>query len=645
MWTMTTRPALAVVRHPFVLLPFVFYYATASRTLGSGDSAILIGDIQDLKISTSSISHNLSLLFGKLFSWLPVGSLPFRCNLMSVFFGGLAVVLFYALLVRTCRSRLIAAAAAALWMVSHSMWWHSTMAESYAINVCLITIAIYLLDRYRRDEGERWLLALIGLSGISIFQHAQLGVIGLAAIIVTVARVLRMVRERVGPVPVLGFLGKCAVVSGFSLAPYVFVMLRDAARGGGLGSAVSEAAGGVIQGRMFEWAHGLGFIDTLLWIVVQFPSPFLLLIAVGLVEFLWRWRAGAATAAVMTMFLTNTVFFIFMHTWDRFAYMLISYFILAFWGALGLAQVWSRVRRSASKLLMGAMIVSYALCLAAPPWVYANMTSWRGRPGSLWAMRFNNSGPEYTIDHATYLANPNKRRNTEIEDFADLLFDKLPANVIYLTDDNWFFALQYYRVYEGRRPDMGLSFADPFGFTNWGLSDQEFESLLQYAQDAQIPLYLGSLAAPFDEMLVATGRTWPFERVPLDDRRWVYRLAPATTTAQPPRAAAGFLPTPRGMSVSYGPNASNPINDSVRRDRDFTVRFEFGSNPIAFPVVYRWIAPNGKARFASPVFVVPAGSGAHEWVQDHRGVLTPGPWNIEVWVGDNRVDDTRLMVR
>jgi hypothetical protein len=83
----------------------------------------------------------------------------------------------------------------------------------------------------------------------------------------------------------------------------------------------------------------------------------------------------------------------------------------------------------------------------------------------------------------------------------------------------------------------------------------------------------------------------------------------------------------------------------VDRDEDLFVRFDFEENLQPFPVVFRWIAPDGRAAFSSPVFVVPAGSGTAAWLQERRGVLTPGLWRVETWVGAGKVDGAELTVR
>ena len=44
--------------HPFLLVPWVFYYLTSAPTIGLGDTAMLIDCIQTLHLSTHCNSHN-----------------------------------------------------------------------------------------------------------------------------------------------------------------------------------------------------------------------------------------------------------------------------------------------------------------------------------------------------------------------------------------------------------------------------------------------------------------------------------------------------------------------------------------------------------------------------------------------------------
>lgn len=634
------------VRHPFVPLPFVFYYLTASRTIGMSDTAILINDIQNFNISTAVNSHNLTVVFGKLFSFLPFGSLAFRGNLLSVFFGGLTIALFYLLIHRCFRSRLLAAMTASLLMVSHSMWWHSALVESYAINACLMTVALHLLVRYHEEPRELYLLALIGTAGISVFQHVQLAVIGLAALVVATAHVMRLLRDGTGRMPLVTFLWRAGLVSVSSLVPYAAALALDIRSAGGWSQALSAASGGEFRGIMFEWASGLGIADTLLLTLIQFPSPFLLMVVMGVPCFLQRWKPGASSLALLTMFVVNTGFFAFYHTWDRFAFLLVSFLILAFWSAFAADQLLARAKESSSWLFRAAIAIGFCAALVSPPWLYAHLTDWRASPDSLWGMRFASAEPHSAIDFARYNANPNKRYYVDIEEYFDLLLDQLPPNAIYLSDDASFYTLEYYRFYDGRRPDIASSFVNSWGFSDWGLSQREFSALLRYAYHADLPLFLFGLRAPFDRALDATGRNYRFETVPLDAERSIYRLATAKEdgwTGSDARALT--VPIVHRILVGYqSGDRSFTAAESVRAGDDFMVRFDFERNSEPFPVVFRWIAPTGKVRFSSPLFVVPADSGAFGWIQERRGVLTPGRWRVEVWVGASKVGSSGVVL-
>ena len=638
-WGGALRPA---ARHAFVVLPFLFYGLTVARTIGMSDTAILLFDIQGLNLSTQVNGHNLTLLLGKAFSLLPLGDLVLRGNLMSAFSGALAVTLFYFLLCRCLATRLAAAMTAAVLMVSHSMWWHSTIIEAYAINACLIVVALHLLESYRRRESDGPLLGLIGLSGIAVYQHAQLGVIGLATLLVAAHHVARLWRQPEGRGRAASVVARGALVGALSLVPYGATLLRDALRAGSLAQAAGAASGGGFRGIMFEWASGLGVVDTLVLTIVQFPSPFLLLVAVGVMLWVQRWGATASTAAVAVMFVANTAFFTLYHTWDRFAFLLISFVIIAFWSGFAVDEVVAWSRAGAGRLRRAVLAGGFALCLLIPPYVYAHATEWTARPDSVWARRFGRAAPFNTIDYAVYQTNPDKRRYTDIEEFSTLLLARLPPDAVYVTDDAFFYTLQYYLVHGGGRPDLALALVNSWGIAGWGLSPAELTALLTNAYDNDLPLFLERLDAPFDQLVGTPGGTFAFERFDLDARRWVYRLRTSGTSDA---TSPSFMPAVRATFVGHGFGGPRPeIVRHVDPDAELTVYFEFEENSQPFPVTYRFIAPDGRARLTSPVFVVPAGSGSAGWLWEHRGVLTPGPWRVEVWVGGSPVGSTSFTV-
>jgi hypothetical protein len=168
--------------------------------------------------------------------------------------------------------------------------------------------------------------------------------------------------------------------------------------------------------------------------------------------------------------------------------------------------------------------------------------------------------------------------------------------------------------------------------------------LLAYGCAAGLPLFVERLDAPFDLPSGPSGDGCAFERFDLDARRFVYRLVRARDGGPQP-ARPPFVPVVRS-SFAGRPSKGGPVEPlrRVRSDADFGIYLEFEPNPEPFPVSYRLVAPGGRPRLTSPVFIVAPGSGSCGWLHDRRGLLTPGPWEIEARVGGRRVATTTITV-
>jgi len=119
-----------------------------------------------------STGYPLYTWLGKLFTFLPLGDVAHRVNLMSATLGAAGVALLYVVLrlltsdvVRPASSRLASAFAALLFGLSRTFWSQTTIAEVYAPNVFMITLTMALLlwwarveerDRAARPAGGPW---------------------------------------------------------------------------------------------------------------------------------------------------------------------------------------------------------------------------------------------------------------------------------------------------------------------------------------------------------------------------------------------------------------------------------------------------------------------------------------------------------
>ncbi len=159
--------------HFILIIPPLFYFFTAGRYIGLADTAMMINRMVNLHFSTHVNRHNLAMLFGHLFTKLPIENLAFKCNLMVSFFGSISIMLFYFLIFRMTKKYWISIITTLIMMVSHSIWWHSTIAENYIINVFFILLILHCYVSYTKNKKKIFLYIAFFLSGLSLFNHIQ----------------------------------------------------------------------------------------------------------------------------------------------------------------------------------------------------------------------------------------------------------------------------------------------------------------------------------------------------------------------------------------------------------------------------------------------------------------------------------------
>src|SRR4051812_42753987 len=149
------------------------YVRTLAPTLLLGDGA----EFQTLA-ATLGMAHPtgypIYLILGKLFTWLPIGSVAYRVNLLSACAAALAVALLY-LLGRRLGIRGSAALVGPLALgVCNLFWWHAVIAEVYTLGAAFIAGILLLLFTWRHTGDWRWLLAAGLLGGLSLGVHTTI---------------------------------------------------------------------------------------------------------------------------------------------------------------------------------------------------------------------------------------------------------------------------------------------------------------------------------------------------------------------------------------------------------------------------------------------------------------------------------------
>jgi hypothetical protein len=636
------RLARGLLRHPFLAIPFAFYYYTSAPGIGSSDTALIVDEMRRLDLSTHVNHHNLTLIVGWLFSFLP-GPDPARlANLACVFLGGCAAGLFYWLVYERSRSRLTAVAATTCLMVSHSFWWHSTVAEVYAMNAVLVVGALILLQSLHASYGDRKLAALFLLSGLALYNHIQMGILVVAAFAFLAGHLL-LARER-GELRAPGRLIALCVGSflvGF--LPYAATFVADVVRRGGVATALSEALGGDFRSVMLRGTPGGALTDLGYLLGLQFPTPFLVVALLGVFLLVRRWKGTPSLLAVTVAFVLNTAFFAFYGTWDKFAFLLPSFIMLAFAGSFAVERAVEWLRARGSRPAWALAGATLAVCAVVPPFLYSRLVS-LAPAGGIFA-RYGNGGSANVLNLAEYAANPDKRNYREFETYVRALFERLPRDAVYVDDDGRaYYPVRYFQRYRRWRRDVRAELVNSWGFSGWGLEPDEFARLLREAHRDDRPLYLVSIQAPFDRLIAELPGLdrLRFRRFPLDAHRWIYRLVTASEedrlTPEPPPSAS--------LVVGRAPGKGQPLEDrkSFGPGDPLVAALRFEPNGEPFPLRFRWRSPGAEKPMPSDELHVPFGCTLAWSALDERAPLALGRWTVEAWMGDVFLSRTAFWV-
>jgi hypothetical protein len=314
-----------------------------------GDPALLVDNAYWLAMRAHPARHNTAILIGKLFLLLP-GYNPARAlNLASVFTGATAILLYGILLLRVCRSKLVALSCTGILMVSHSMWWHSTIAESYAVNAAFVVGALWLL--FAPGPLRDWRLVLLFLVGaLALFNHFQLGIILVGATVGLLVAMVSRLRERGQPPAgaiqkvrgIVALGATCTLACVIGLIPWLIVLRQDVLRFG-WARTMFRLRGAKWRQLMFEGDASEGLTNALYLVFEQFPGPFLLAVPLGLVILARRYEVKKSLG-FFAMLALNTGFFALYNTWDRYAFLLPTFIMFTFAGALAVDTLWGRLQ-------------------------------------------------------------------------------------------------------------------------------------------------------------------------------------------------------------------------------------------------------------------------------------------------------------
>lgn len=167
---------------PF-FISLVVYIKTLCPTIYVGDSPALITASYTLGIGHPP-GYPLWCLLAKLFTFLPIGDVAYRVNLMVAFLSSLTVYFLFLIIVKSLRNRIAAVTASLLFAFSREFWDQSLFAEVYSLNAFFIVTLIFLVlvweDQTKQEASSTnsrsnvrkkylWLISFI--YGLSLTNH------------------------------------------------------------------------------------------------------------------------------------------------------------------------------------------------------------------------------------------------------------------------------------------------------------------------------------------------------------------------------------------------------------------------------------------------------------------------------------------
>ena len=523
------------LRRFFFVIPGLFYFFTASRTPGWLDAGMIVSNVVNLQLGSWVNFHNLFHLLG--FLWLklfPGENIHFYLVLLAGLFGAVTVHFIFLAGLELTRHPLSAAIGAVTLMVSHSLWWHSTMLEVYTLNTALLAIFLYAVIRYNRTKKRGYLYLSVFFFGLGCSNHVLVGLFIPAFVLLFCILLFR--RREISPKHLLITAG-CFLL-GFQLYLVVFIkdflnVLGSSTADGGradLGRAwdalrevLHGATGGDFKKYMFSRElplslrrfYRFGFV---FWLFYNFASPAFFL---GFWGFYLYWKKTRYRLTFWFFILGITALAVWSANyfiWDMYAFSLPVYVMFSLPVILALDRLLyseGRIRR---------VFLALSISLLIPVLLYQGVSGLYRKGGFFkW---FYDSYPEtewirHTWDPVEYFSKPNKRNYDKVETYVAELLAVLPQDANLLNSDcraDYPLRLYYRDIKQIRTDIVHYDLFSPFMTDNRG---KQVAKQLKGRLENGEPVY--TVSAGFPEKVVLDQLYLMYD--PTKDQAWLDSLS------------------------------------------------------------------------------------------------------------------------
>ena len=148
------------------------YLFTLAPSITMEDSGELITAAYTLGIPHPP-GFPLYAILGKIFTYVPLGTIAWRVNFMSAFFGALTISLLYIIIDKLIKNRLIAFCFSLVLAFSQIFWSQSVIAEVYTLNTFFVCVLILLLVIWQEKKQDKYLFWFAFIYGLSLTNHTM----------------------------------------------------------------------------------------------------------------------------------------------------------------------------------------------------------------------------------------------------------------------------------------------------------------------------------------------------------------------------------------------------------------------------------------------------------------------------------------
>jgi len=383
--------------------------------------------------------HPLHLAVAKPFTFLPIGTLAYRANLASAWFGAMTLAALFVLIRLMTGNRWAAAIGTLSLGLGHSFWAFAVMAEYLTLLTACLTFELLALALFARTGRKRWFMLAGFINGLAL-STSPMG--ALSTPVYLIAALIWRKKWRLRWLDLLICAGLWLVGAG----PYLFIIAEAMIQTGDVAGVIRSATTEPWPAANTSISLSL-LVKDALWLALQYPTLLLLL---GVLAIRVRPVHKEDHRIKLIVLACTGVHFAFAARFpvpNQYTYFIGCYSAL---GALIGLGAWGIIRRRRWTQWAGLALA------VAPVGVYVFLPSLvrRFEPNLFTGpLAFCEPYLAYS-DPYKFFFQPWQRGNDSVRRYSEDVLRAVPQNGVLIVDYACGMAIDYLRTVEGKRPDL-----------------------------------------------------------------------------------------------------------------------------------------------------------------------------------------------